>query len=182
MISIPVVPNTPSSLDPNLFAIKWDVVAEILVTIIVLSFFVERALSLLFESRWFLGIETLREGKGKGSFKPLIAFGASAALCVLWHFDALSIIVTQESSTLFGCLLTGGVIAGGSKASIKLFHDVMDVRSTTSREISESKKPPSPPPLPPPTPVHGPSPTAPAVVTVTSVPTPGFPSASPTGQ
>lgn len=38
-------------MDPALFRIDWEVLAEVLATIIVLSFFVERALSIVFEHR-----------------------------------------------------------------------------------------------------------------------------------
>lgn len=40
--------------DPSLFRIDWEVLAEVLAAIIVLSFFIERALSLLFEHRFFV--------------------------------------------------------------------------------------------------------------------------------
>ena len=54
-------------------------------------------------------------------------------------------------------LLTAGVVAGGSKASVKLFHDVLDVRSTAERDVHEEKDikrelrrtpPAAPPPAP----------------------------------
>jgi len=41
-------------VDPNLFAIDWQQTGEVLVTIIVLAFMVERALALVFESQWYL--------------------------------------------------------------------------------------------------------------------------------
>lgn len=42
-------------MDPNLFHLDWERVIEALVGIIVLSFLVERAGALLFESRWWIG-------------------------------------------------------------------------------------------------------------------------------
>lgn len=36
--------------DPSLFRMDWEVLAEVLATIVVLSFFIERALSLLFRA------------------------------------------------------------------------------------------------------------------------------------
>mgnify|MGYP006280759889 FL=1 len=41
-------------MDPNLFHIDFEQLMEVLLTIIVLSFLVERALSILFESRTFI--------------------------------------------------------------------------------------------------------------------------------
>ena len=42
--------------------------------------------------------------------------------------------------TLFGEILTGAVIAGGSKASIKLFREVMGFKSTAQEEVDDKKK------------------------------------------
>ncbi len=53
-------------MDPNLFRIDWEVLVEVLVTVIVLSFFIERALSLLFEHRWFV-----RRLSNKGLKEPI---------------------------------------------------------------------------------------------------------------
>lgn len=39
---------------PSLFRIDWEVLAEVLAAIVVLFFFIERALSLLFEHRFFV--------------------------------------------------------------------------------------------------------------------------------
>jgi hypothetical protein len=66
-------PGTPEeiAMDPSLFRIDWEVLAEAMAAIIVLSFFVERALSLIFEHRLY--IEHLDE---KGLKEP-IAFGLS---------------------------------------------------------------------------------------------------------
>jgi hypothetical protein len=41
-------------MDPNLFHLDWERTLEALVGIIVLSFLVERACALLFESRWWI--------------------------------------------------------------------------------------------------------------------------------
>jgi len=111
-------------MDPNLFHLDWERVGEVLAAIVVLSFVLERALSLIFESKLFI---KLFEGRG---IKEWIAGVICAAVCIIWKFDALSMIVLTEHTTLFGEIVTGAVIAGGSKASLKLFHDVLDVRSS----------------------------------------------------
>jgi len=41
-------------MDPIQFRIDWDVLFELLMTLIVLAFFVERALSIIVENRLFV--------------------------------------------------------------------------------------------------------------------------------
>lgn len=121
-------------MDPNLFFIDWSKLTEVLVMIVVLSFFVERSLSPLFESRAYID-----RFRGK-SLKEVIAFGVSALVCWYWDFDAFSVIMTREKTTVFGAILTGAIIAGGSKASIKLFRDLMEFRSTSEEHRLQQHK------------------------------------------
>ena len=67
-------------MDPNLFHLDYERVFEVLVTIVIFSFLVERALSVIFESRWFINIYEAKE-KRKG-MKEVIALIVSIALCV----------------------------------------------------------------------------------------------------
>ncbi|MFI5217954.1 MAG: hypothetical protein ACHQNT_00600 [Bacteroidia bacterium] len=115
-------------MDPNLFHIDGERLVEVLFTIVVLSFFVERALSLIFGSRFYV---TRLEDK---HIKELIAFTASALICWRWQFDALSILLVQEKMTIYGYLITGAIIAGGTKGSVKLFHDVLNIKTTAERD------------------------------------------------
>ncbi|MBN2520203.1 MAG: hypothetical protein JXB17_06850 [Bacteroidales bacterium] len=115
-------------MDPNLFHLDWERLGEVLIAIVVLSFLIERALALLFESRFFI-----KRFKGR-SIKELIALIVGATICWYWDFDALSMIFLKESVTIFGAILTGAIIAGGSKASIKLFKDIMGVKSSAQSE------------------------------------------------
>lgn len=115
-------------MDPNLFRIDWERLTEVLVTIVVLSFFLERALALVFESRVFID-----RCSGK-NLKEILAFALSAGVCWMWDFDALSIVLLKEKVTVFGTLLTGAIIAGGSKASIKLFQDILGFKSSAVKE------------------------------------------------
>lgn len=118
--------------DPNLFHLDWERTFEVLATIVVLAFVLERGLALLFEHRWYV-----KNWKGKGA-KEFIAFFAAAVICWRWDFDALSmIILTQEETTKFGTVLTAAVIAGGSKGAVKLFHDVLDWKSSALRKATE---------------------------------------------
>ena len=121
-------------MDPNLFHLDWARTFEVLIGVVVLSFLVERALSPLFESRAFVS-----KAKGK-SLKELIAFVVGAVVCVLWQFDAFSIVFLTEHTTRIGAVLTGAIVAGGSKASVKLFRDVLGFKSAAYKEY-ESQKP-----------------------------------------
>jgi hypothetical protein len=121
-------------MDPSAFRIDWEVLTEVLVSIIVLAFFIERALSLVFEHRWF--VAKFR----KSGFKEPIAFVVSLAIVRYWNFDALGVVFHADVATWWGYLVTAAVVAGGSKASIKLFQDLMKVKSNAVRE-TESKAP-----------------------------------------
>ncbi len=121
-------------MDPNLFHLDWERTAEVLTGIVVLSFLVERALAPLFEHRAFLS-----RYADKG-VKEIIAVVVSAAVCVFWKFDAVSMIILREQTTLPGALLTGAIVAGGSKASIKLFHDVLNIRSSAHEQVYPETK------------------------------------------
>ena len=114
-------------MDPNLFHLDWGRLFEVLIGIVVLSFFIERALALLFESRFYI---SRLQGR---SLKELIALVVSVVVCWFWEFDAISMIFLREHVTFGGFLLTGAIIAGGSKASVKLFRDLMGVQSTAER-------------------------------------------------
>ena len=118
-------------MDPNLFAVDWERLAEVLIAIVVLSFMLERACALLFEHRLFI---KYFDGKG---LKEAIALVLAYVVCRRWNFDAISMIVLTEQTTRLGELITAGVIAGGSKASIKLFHDLMDVRSSAHEIVHQ---------------------------------------------
>ena len=120
-------------MDPNLFHLDWERTAEVLVAIIVLAFLIERALAVLFESRFFMNRWKER------SLKELIAFVVSALACWYWDFDAISMIFLKEKVTILGMVITGGIVAGGSKASIRLFRDLMKIKSTAQLEREQKK-------------------------------------------
>ena len=121
-------------MDPNLFHLDWARTFEALAGIVVLSFMIERALAVFFESRLF--IDTMENGpKKKGrAFKEIIALIVSIAVCVIWKFDAVSVIFLTAKTTILGSIITGAVIAGGSKASIKLFKELMGFMSDAEAE------------------------------------------------
>jgi hypothetical protein len=114
-------------MDPNLFHLDYERLGEVLIAVIVLAFFVERALALVFEHRLFAN-----NYGGKG-FKEPIAFLVALAICRRWNFDAVSMTILTEQTSLFGHVITAGLIAGGSKASVSLFHDVFHSMSDAEK-------------------------------------------------
>lgn len=125
-------------MDPNLFHLDWERTFEVVAAIVVLAFFVERALALIFENEAYL------QRFGDSPIKEIIVFGVSVAICLTWKFDAISTIVLKEQTTLPGELITAGVIAGGSKGSIKLFRDVLGFKSGAYADYEKAKKAESP--------------------------------------
>lgn len=138
-------------MDPNLFHLDYDKVFEALITIVFLSIFIERALSMLFEWRPFIyktesgpivaSLKGLQEGdpgydkiikkKKASGLKEIISLIVSILVCWYWDFDALTIIfVTSEHMQIGGYIITGFVIAGGSKGSIQLFKNWMGIMSS----------------------------------------------------
>lgn len=116
-------------MDPNLFHLDWERTGEVLATIVVLSFLLERALAPLFEHRSFL-----KRFASKG-VKEIIALVVCVGICLYWRFDAFSMVILTEQTSPLGAALTGAIVAGGSKASVKLFHDVLNVRSSAHEQV-----------------------------------------------
>jgi len=121
-------------MDPNLFHLDWDRLSEVLVTIVVLAMLLERALAVVFEHRLF--VQRFSE---KG-IKEFVAVGVAFGVCVAWHFDALSMILLTSKTTVFGELVTACVIAGGSKGSVRLFRDVMGIKSTAQSALEKARE------------------------------------------
>lgn len=113
-------------MDPNLIHVDWERTGEALTLVIVLAFLIERALAVIFENPLYIRFID-RDG-----LKELIAVVASIAVCAAWQFDALGMILLTSTTTVAGYIVTGLVVAGGSKASIKLFHGVLGIQSTAS--------------------------------------------------
>lgn len=72
--------------------------------------------------------------------KEALAFVLAAGVCLAVDFDAVAIIILSPQTTTWGAILTGAVIAGGSKAAIALFHDLLKVRSQALQDV---RKPPA---------------------------------------
>ena len=120
-------------MDPNLYHLNWDRLIEVLATVVVMSMLLERALAILFEYRPFVN-----KYDKKGVKEPItlvIAF----LICRFWDFDAISMIILRETTSVFGQIITAGIIAGGAKGSIKLFRDVMNWRSKAYDQLNPPK-------------------------------------------
>ena len=130
-------------MDPLLFGIHADVVAEVIGTIIVLSLFIERGLAPLFEWRLFI-----QRTKDKGWKEP-IALILSFLVVSFVRFDALAVIFSREANSALGYVITAGVVAGGSKGSIKLFRDFLGWKSSAQEAADKAAKAASAPAAPP---------------------------------
>lgn len=132
-------------MDPNLFHLDWMRLIEVLTAVVVLAVFLERGLAVIFESRFWVS------RRGLSPLKEPIAL--MAALLIVWDldFDALSMIALTERISWVGRAVTAAVIAGGSKASLKLFRDIMGIQSSAyqMREQLRAAREAPPPPAPP---------------------------------
>lgn len=148
-------------MDPNLFHLDLERVGEVLIALVLLSLLIERALALLFESRPFIEAtedgavvvkmknltpddpsyaKTIKQTK-KNGLKELISFIVAFAICWWLKFDVLTIIfVSSEETTIIGYLISGAIIAGGSKGAIKLFKDWMGFASSAETERKAIKE------------------------------------------
>ena len=120
-------------MDPNVFHLDGEAVFEVLVAIVIASFFIERALALVFGHRTFV-----KHLQGKGA-KEIIALVVGIVVAWYWDFDAMSVLFPKETTTVFGTVLTGFIIAGGSKGAVKLFRDVMGFKTSAELEYEESQ-------------------------------------------
>jgi len=120
-------------MDPNLFHLDWERLFEVMGAIVVLAFFLERGLAIIFENKLFLA------KAGAMSVREPIAFVVAAFVCWYWDFDAISTILPKEKTSLWGTVITGAVVAGGSKASVKLFRDILGFKSNAWAEYQEKK-------------------------------------------
>lgn len=153
------------TITPDLFHIDYGRLLETLVCIVVFSFFVERVLAVVFESRLFIDwaeaqparMKKIKNAAGeeveidiparpkKKGIRELISVIVSIIFCLLIKFDAITIILqSSDKMTFWGMVFTGFIISGGSKASIALFQNLMGVMSTAEQLRKENAKKPNP--------------------------------------
>lgn len=126
--------------DPVQFALQWDAAIEVLALIVLVSFVVERVLAVVFESKQFLAYRAKCRKDQRSSNKELIAYASAALVCIFWNIDLMAVLLSHGHQSLLGQLLTAGVVAGGSKASVKLFRDVIGFKSSAYSEYEQWKK------------------------------------------
>lgn len=115
-------------MDPNFIHMDWERTFDAIMLVAVVAIIIERALSVVFQNRIYI------EYIHRDGLKELIALAASVAVCVAWDLDALSmILLTQETTIPAGYIVTGALVAGGSKGSLKLFEDVFNLQSSAFR-------------------------------------------------
>ena len=153
-------------MDPNLFHLNYERLAEVLIAIVFLSLILERALAILFESRLFIertedgkvvadmqGLDSKKDPeeyekilkrKKKKGIKELITFIIAVGFCAIAKFDAITIAFVSNETTggdaYLGYVFTGAIIAGGSKGAIKMFKDWLGFMSSAERQRIELKK------------------------------------------
>lgn len=120
-------------MDPNLFHLDWERLFEVMAAIVVLAFFLERGLAVVFENKLFLA------HAGDKGLREAIAFVVAALVCWYWDFDAITMILPKEKTSLLGTIITGAVVAGGSKASVRLFRDILGFKSNAWAEFQRGK-------------------------------------------
>lgn len=116
---------------------NWSRVFDVLVLITVVSMMTERALALIFESRRYM--DKFPKGTGKGGRKEIICAIVGITVCVHWKIDAMYVITGAKETSTAGMILTGLIVAGGSKASVKLFQDVMGIKSSTKAQLDAQR-------------------------------------------
>ncbi len=120
-------------MDPNFFTVNWERLIEVLTMIVILAFFVERALTWLFQIKWYEDyLKPLH-------IKPFIAFALSYGVCYFWDFDALSIILVKEKMETLGFVVTAGIIAGGSKGALELLRNIRMFQKESKGDSSGTK-------------------------------------------
>lgn len=116
-------------MDPGLFRIDRDVLAEVLAAIIVLSLSIERAVALLLGRRLFV------QELGQQGIKEPIALGVSLAVVARRRFDALAVLFHRHATSGWEYFVTAANVTGRSKASVAPFHHVMNATRASVRDL-----------------------------------------------
>ncbi len=114
-------------MDPNFIHMDWERTFDALMLVAVVAIIIERALSVIFQNRIYI------ERFHRDGMKETIALAASIAVCVVWKLDAIGMILLTETTTVPGYIVTGALVAGGSKGSLKLFQEFFDLQSSAFR-------------------------------------------------
>lgn len=129
-----------------------DTFSGAVLTLIFISFVIERGLSVIFESRPFI----VRFGHSF-QYKVTFAFVSSLVFVFMSNSDVITLMQAptapeganplyrfdarfiSELLLAISYVFTALIVAGGSKASLKLFRDVMGIQSSLARDLRTSK-------------------------------------------
>ncbi|NKB45000.1 MAG: hypothetical protein GKS03_12055 [Alphaproteobacteria bacterium] len=104
------------------FEALFAIMGADLVKLITLAFLIERGLALIFEWSWFIWLKkkfpTLLSG-------TLISFLVSVFICWFYNFDIIASVMDPRAVTTIGVVITGAIVAGGSKVAIKIVQDLL---------------------------------------------------------
>ena len=114
-------------MDPNFIHVDSERTFDAIMIVGVVAVIIERALSVVFQNHIY--IEYLH----KSGMKETIALAVSIAVCAAWKLDAMGMIILTETTTVLGYIITGALVAGGSKGSVKLFQDMLNLQSAAFR-------------------------------------------------
>ena len=111
-------------MDPNFIHMDWERTLDAISLVAVLAIVIERGLSVVFQSRPYI------EHLHRDGMKEMMALGVSIAACAFWKLDAMGMIMLTATTTIPGYIVTGALVAGGSKGSVKLFEDFFNLQSS----------------------------------------------------
>ncbi len=111
-------------MDPNFVHMDWERTFDAIMLVAVVAIIIERSLSVVFQNRFYI------ERVHKDGMKETIALVVSIAACAIWKLDALGMIILTDTTTVPGYIVTGALVAGGSKGSLKLFQDFFGLQSS----------------------------------------------------
>lgn len=114
---------------------NWDVVVNELIKVVLLAFFVERALAVIFD------MERVEPMIQRRDLKPVIAMAVSIALCYGLRINVIGKLgpgsPLASSMEWLGIAVTGLVVAGGSAGAVKLFQDVLGFRRSVRDDAKQ---------------------------------------------
>lgn len=97
----------------------YDLIFGTLLALFLCAVFLERALALVFQSKYY---ERYLGNKG---LKPAIAFIICYLVVRQYDFDVFSLVLNR-GSFFWGPVITAGVIAGGSKGVISIWQKIKE--------------------------------------------------------
>ncbi|ELR17329.1 uncharacterized protein ACA1_060560 [Acanthamoeba castellanii str. Neff] len=114
-------------------SLDYDALQESFVFLLVLAFFIERSLAVVFELRLWRG------PLSNPGVKELVAVAVSYAVCTWAEFDAFATLFNKDSVFLSKAL-NALLVAGGSKGAMKLMQDVLGVRKDVMENNIDRRK------------------------------------------